>query len=130
MKKQQNYHYQLYYHIILTVKYRKSIIEKYNTDIKEIIEDLSKKSNFKIEKIESDKNHLHILISSRPDISPSHIIKSIKQVTTYELWQRYENELMKEFWKKHEFWTRSYFISSIGSVSKEAIERYLTNQGN
>ena len=51
-------------------------------------------------------------------------------MTTYELWQRYENELMKEFWKKHEFWTRSYFISSIGSVFKEAIERYITNQGN
>lgn len=119
-----------FYHIILTVKYRKKIIEQYSSDIKDIIEQLSTQSNFDVEKIESDQDHLHILVSARPDISPSHLIKKIKQHTTYELWQKYPNQLQKEFWKKHIFWNRSYFVASIGSVSKEAIERYIANQSS
>ena len=129
MKKQQNCHYSLFYHIILTVKYRKKIIDQYDADIKEIIEQLSKQSNFDVEKIESDKDHIHILVSTRPDISPSHLIKKIKQLTTYELWKKYSDHLQKEFCKKHVFWTRSYFVASIGSVSKEVIEKYIENQG-
>lgn len=129
MKKQQNCHYGIFYHIILTVKYRKKIIAQYDSDIKDIIEQLSKQSNFDVEKIESDKDHIHILVSTRPDISPSHLIKKIKQQTTYELWSKYPNQLQNEFWKKHIFWTRSYFVASIGSVSKEAIEKYIETQG-
>lgn len=130
MKEQTNCKYALYYHIILTVKYRQKIIDAYDSDIKAIIENLSNSSNFDLEKIESDKDHIHILVSARPDISPSRIIKSIKQHTTYELWQKYPDQLKACFWKKNTFWTRSYFVASIGSVSKEAIERYIANQGS
>ena len=119
-----------YYHIILTVKYRKKIIDAYDNDIKSIINQLESESNFSVEKIESDKDHIHILVSTRPDISPRHIIHKIKQKTSYELWKKYPNQLQKEFWKKHIFWNRSYFVASIGSVSKEAIEKYIENQRN
>ena len=128
MKKQTNCHYALFYHIILTVKYRKKIIEQYVKDIKDIIYSLSQQSNFDIEKIESDKDHIHILVSARPDISPVYIISRIKQQTTFELWKLYPMKLRNEFWKKNIFWNRSYFINTIGSVSKEAIERYIDNQ--
>jgi putative transposase len=130
MKKQTNCHYAIFYHIILTVKYRKRIINKYDEDIKCIITELSNRCNFNVEKIESDRDHIHLLVSTRPDISPSYLIKQIKQKTTYELWQKYPNQLQKEFWKKHVFWNRSYFVASIGSVSREAIERYIANQGS
>ena len=40
MKKQQNCYYGIFYHIILTVKYRKKIIVQYDSDIKSIIEQL------------------------------------------------------------------------------------------
>ena len=121
--------FKLYYHLILTIKYRKKIIDKYDSDIKEIINRVALCSNFDVEKMESDKDHIHILINSKPNISPSLIVKKIKQQTTFELWKKYPIELKKEFWKKHVFWNPNYFISTIGSVSKEAIEKYISNQG-
>jgi putative transposase len=121
--------YAIYYHIILTIKYRKKIIDRYDQDIKAIIQEVANTSNFSIEKMEGDKYHLHILVSSRPDISPSQIVKRIKQQTTYTLWQKYPIELKKEFWKHHVFWNPSYYLASIGSVSREAIERYISDQG-
>jgi putative transposase len=82
-----------------------------------------------IEKMESDKDHIHILVSAKPNISPYSIISAIKQKTTYELWQKHQSDLKKVFWKDHVFWTKSYFVASIGSVSKDAIMRYIENQG-
>ena len=80
--------------------------------------------------MESDKDHIHILVSASPNISPRQIASILKQKSTYELWQTYRDELEKQFWKKHIFWSPSYFVASIGSVSKEALERYIANQRN
>jgi putative transposase len=111
------------------VKYRKKLMPIYGDYIKKQIIAISSKYNFSVEKMETDQDHIHILISAHPRISPYQIISVIKQHTTYELWQTYSKELQREFWKHHVFWTRSNFINSIGSVSKEAIERYIANQG-
>ena len=121
--------YGLYYHIILTVKYRKKLLDTYDSFIKSVIMTVATNKNFQIEKMESDRDHIHILVSAKPNISPYAIVSAIKQKTTYELWQTYPAELARQFWKEHVFWTKSYFINSIGSVSKEAIERYIANQG-
>jgi len=129
MKKSSHSVYALYYHLILTVKYRKKLMPIYDQFIKDQIMKVAEKQNFSIEKMESDQDHIHILVSAHPRISPYQILSLIKQHTTYELWQTYPDQLRKEFWKEHVFWTRSNFISSIGSVSKEAIERYIANQG-
>lgn len=122
--------YALYYHIILTVKYRKKLIPLYDQFIKEEIVNVSKKHKFDIEKMESDQDHIHILVSAHSRISPYQITSLIKQHTTYQLWQTYSTELSREFWKGHVFWSKSNFINSIGSVSKDAIIRYIANQGS
>jgi putative transposase len=124
--------YALYYHIILTVKYRKPLLDNniYDNFVKQEIHQVAIKNNFSIEEIESDRDHIHILILAPPKLSAYRIVSLIKQHTTYEVWQKYSNQLQKEFWKKHVFWTRSNFVASIGSVSKEAIQRYIQNQGS
>ena len=122
--------YALYYHLILTVKYRKKLMPVYDQFIKDSIIEVSKKHNFSIEKMEADQDHIHILVSAHPRISPYQIISQIKQHTTYDLWQAYPTQLTREFWKHHVFWTRSNFINSIGSVSKDAIIKYIENQGS
>ena len=124
--------FSLKYHLILTVKYRKPLLIKYGTDIKNKILDISKTSRFDIIQINSDIDHIHMLLSAEPNISPSQIVKSIKGQTTQDLWNRYSSELRQEFWKKkinHIFWSPSYFITSVGEVNQEIIENYIKNQG-
>lgn len=113
------------------VKYRKKLLSvgKYDELVKKTLL-ASQTKNYEIEKIESDRDHIHILVSASPNVSPKNIASALKQKTTYELWQTYPTELEKQFWKKHVFWSPSYFVNSIGSVSKEAIERYIANQRN
>jgi putative transposase len=123
--------FMLFYHFIFVVKYRKKLLsnKKYDDLIKRALVE-SQTKNIKIEKMESDQDHIHVLVSCSPNVSPVQIASILKQKTTYELWETYESELKKEFWKEHKFWSPSYFVCSIGSVTKEAIERYISNQRN
>jgi len=123
--------FMIFYHFIFVVKYRKKLlsIKKYDELVKQVLLD-SQTKNIKIEKMESDQDHIHVLVSASPNISPRQIASLLKQRTTFELWQSYPMDLKKEFWKEHKFWSPSYFVASIGSVSKEAIERYIQNQRN
>jgi putative transposase len=127
-KTSNSVHY-IKYHIILTVKYRKHLMNSYGEFIVNVINELTKSHKFTIDNIGYDIDHIHMLISARPDISPSQIVKTIKQKTSYELWDNFEQTLRKHFWKKHIFWSRSSFISTVGEVNQEEIDCYIANQG-
>ena len=120
----------LTYHIIFVCKYRKKLLIKYGEDVKQImLYDISKRYDFDIKEMEVDKDHIHIMISSAPKISPLQIVRVLKQQSTIQMWRRYASELKKQYWKENTFWTDGYFCSTIGEVSSETLKHYIQNQG-
>lgn len=117
----------LSYHIIFTCKYRKKLLIKYGEDIKQILYDISKNYDFEIKEIEVDKDHVHMMISSVPKISPLQIVKVLKQQSTINIWRLYFKELKKYYWKENTFWTDGYFVSTIGEVSSNTLKHYIQN---
>lgn len=124
------------YHIILSVKYHKKILLPIIDDLKESFRRAEKMSKYwKIEIIETDLNngkdhHVHLLIKALPQISPNEIVHKLKQISTYDMWQKHRIYLKKFFWKKeHHLWTRGYFISSVGNVSEKKLKKYIEKQG-
>jgi len=122
--------YSLKYHLILTVKYRKSILNgQFDKFIKQTVFDISKKYDFQIIEQESDRNHLHILIESEPKIAPLQIIRIIKQITTIKSWKGFRKYLKTFFWGEKTLWTDGYFVASVGANTIEQVKRYIHNQG-
>ena len=119
----------LTYHIIFVCKYRKKLLIKYGEDVKQIMHDISKRYDFDIKEMEVDKDHIHMMISSVPKISPLQIVRVLKQQSTIEIWKMYRNELKKQYWIENTFWTDGYFICSIGNVSEKQLRKYIENQG-
>ena len=120
----------LKYHIIFVCKYRRKIlIENIATCVKNILIDIVNKSEFRIEVIETDKDHVHLLVNSDPKVSPLQIVRRLKQESTKRLWMLYPETLRKWFYREHTLWTDGYFVSSIGNVSQETVRRYIENQG-
>ena len=119
----------LTYHIIFVCKYRKKLLIKYGEDVKQIMYDISKRYDFDIKEMEVDKDHIHMMISSVPKISPLQIVRVLKQQSTIQMWRRYASELKKQYWKEHTFWTDGYFCSTIGEVSSKTLKHYIQNQG-
>ena len=69
------------------------------------------------------KDHVHLLISAPPNVSPSEIMKRIKGRSSTKIFQEYPH-LKKRYWGQH-FWARGYFCVTAGELTKEMINEYL-----
>ena len=117
-------------HLILVCKYRKKLLLNGIEDfVKQTIFDISKTSDFTIDIMETDKDHIHILLDMSPNYSIASIVNRIKAITTNRLWKQYGLFLKKQFWKERTFWSDGYFCCSIGEGNPNTIRKYIENQG-
>ena len=97
--------------------------------VKEIFKDTESKSDFIVDIMETDRDHIHLLVSYPPKASISSTVRKSKQESTATLWKCFPAYLSKHFWKGHTFWSDGYFACSIGEASPGTIRRYIENQG-
>ena len=123
--------YYLKAHLVFVCKYRKQLLINKSLDskVKKIFKDIESKSDFIIDIMETDKDHIHLLVSYPPKASISSIVRKLKQESTITLWKCFPVYLSKYFWKEHTFWSDGYFACSIGEANPETIRRYIENQG-
>lgn len=119
----------LLFHTIFVVKYRKKLLVKLGDEVKSIIMDIAAESDFTIETVEVDVDHIHMLINSVPKLSPLSIVKRLKSMSTHRIWINNSTYLSKHFWKEHTFWSDGYFVASIGNASQETVRQYIESQG-
>lgn len=122
--------YSLKVHIVLVTKYRKQLLKgSIADDVKQKIFDIANTRGYEIIATETDKDHMHFLISYDTTDRVCDIVRIVKQETTYYLWQKYGSFLSKQYWKKRIFWSDGYFSCSIGEVSSATIQKYIESQG-
>lgn len=118
--------YSLKVHIVLVTKYRKQLLKgSIADDVKQKILDIANTRGYEIIATETDKDHIHFLLSYDATDRVCDIIKIVKQEITYYLWQKYNSVLSKQYWKKKIFWSDGYFACSIGEVSSATIQKYI-----
>lgn len=79
--------------------------------------------------METNKDHIHYMIETEPNINLSNLVRTMKSYTTYHIWKLHSQYLLKHFWRENTFWTNGYFICSIGNVSEKQLRKYIENQG-
>ena len=122
--------YSLKVYIVLVTKYRKQLLKGSITDdVKQEILDIANTRGYEIIAIETDKDHIHFLLSYDTTDRVCNIVKIVKQATTYHLWHKYSSILSKQYWKEKIFWSDGYFACSIGEVSSATIQKYIESQG-
>ena len=118
-----------YYHIQLTVKYRKALMnEKTEKVILEITKGIEERYGIEVSHVGFDKNHVHILCKFLPKYSGGQVIRLIKSITAREIFRQMP-EIKKELWGG-EFWTDGYYFATVsGRGDRGVIERYIEQQG-
>ena len=123
--------YNLKVHIVLVTKYRKQLLkDSIADDVKQKIFDIANAYGYEIIAIETDKDHIHFLLSYDTTDKVCDIVKIVKQETTYYLWHKYGSLLSKQYWKKKIFVSDGYFACSIREVSSATIKNILRVRGN
>lgn len=86
-------------------------------------------SEFKIDIMEVDKDHLHLLLDIEPKVSVSSIVNRIKSISTNRIWKKHKLILKQYYWEEKTFWSDGYFVCSAGEASTKTIENYIKTQG-
>ena len=129
---QKGYHcaYDIHYHIVFPVKYRKALLDKdIEHKIKTISREIQERYEITMESIGLDLNHIHLLCSAHPKYSIGVIVQRYKSITARELFKSFPH-LKQDLWGG-EFWSDGYYVATIGEKgNKQIVERYIRNQGH
>ena len=120
----------LIYHVVTPAKYRRVIFDdkKVEEELKKICKEIEKRYEINFLEIGVDNDHAHFLVQSVPMYSPKKIVQTIKSITAREEFEKFPN-LKKELWGT-EFWSKGYFISTVGKHGdEEKLRNYVKNQG-
>lgn len=121
--------YSIQFHYVCCVKYRQKVLtEEVSEYLKEVNQSIAEKFEINIVEQETDKDHIHILFTSKPQIQVSKFINSLKSVSARLIFKKYP-EIKTKLWKGH-FWSPNYFLASVGEVKLADVKRYVENQGS
>ena len=128
-QKQRHAVYYTRYHVVFGTKYRRRIL-KWGVDeyVKRCLFGL-KKQYPEIDLIEmnSDMDHVHLLMGIAPKMSVSTAVNIIKSYTGKMARRRFK-WLSKVYWDQEGIWSVGYFVSTVG-LTEEAIKKYIEWQG-
>ena len=130
VKKAEHSAYQIHYHIVTPVKYRRAIFGDPDREqsLQEICKGIEERYSIEFEQVGIDTDHVHYLVSAAPKFSPSGIVQIVKSITARELFWRHP-DLREELWGG-ELWTEGYFVATVGEGgNRDVIRDYIEKQG-
>ena len=120
--------YYLQYHMVLITKFRHPVIEgEIETRLYEILQDLFKGAKCNIIEVNSDKDRVHILFEAPPQVALSHLVNSVKTVTSRRLRKEFPDAIAQYCPDSH-LWAESYFVGLDSERGSFALQQYIQNQ--
>ncbi len=121
--------WQIHYHMVFPVKYRKALLdEEVTAIIQDTAAEIGERFPIEMEAIETDKNHIHLLCSAHPKMAPGRIVQVFKRITAREIFRR-KPAVKRVLWGG-EFWTDGYYVATVGERANwQTVERYVQRQG-
>ena len=121
--------YELYYHFVFVVKYRRAVIgPEVEAELARISREITARYDFEVLSLGADRDHIHLVCSSVPTLAPYEIVRIYKSITARRLFLAFP-DLKKELWGG-KFWTQGYYAASVGrNAGWNALVDYVENQG-
>ena len=121
--------YLLTYHIVFVTKYRRPVITGEIGDfMKNHAAYLCGRFGGEMLSGETDRDHMHLLVSMPPEVAPSRLVTTLKTQLSKEVRIEYSEHVRKYLWNDAPFWSSSYFIASTGTTVMEKVKEYIEGQ--
>ena len=116
--------YDIQYHFVWVTKYRYQVLRGPVAErARELIIQSCMSREIKIVKGHISKDHVHLLVSCPPKLSPATIMQYLKGRSSRLLQNEFPH-LKKRYWGQH-IWARGYFCATVGTVTEEQIRAYI-----
>ena len=127
LKKGSHTVYDIEYHVVWTTKYRYKVLQgKIAERAREILRQGCEANGITIVRGAVGKDHVHMLLSCPPTLSPSKIMQLLKGRSSKIIQSEFE-ELRKRYWGQH-LWATGYFCRTVGAVTEEMVKDYIEGQ--
>ena len=128
-KKQAHTVYYTLYHIVISTKYRRKVLKKGmgNYLNRKILQVGKFHPEIEIKEVNTDVDHIHILVSIPPKMSVSNVVRLIKSNTGRAMRMKFPF-LDKVYWGVEGIWSIGYFVSTVG-INESVIRKYIEMQG-
>ncbi len=115
------------YHVVWIVKYRYKILRgRLAERARDLIRQTCEARGVIIVRGAVSPDHIHMLLSAPPELSPSKLVQYIKGRSSRRLQEEFPG-LRKQFWGQH-LWGRGYFCATVGAVDEKTVQEYIENQ--
>ena len=119
--------YHCNYHIVWTPKYRYKVLDGVVADfMEEKIRTICEWKDVEILELNVQIDHIHIVCSIPPKLSISDFMGILKGKTAISMFKGFPSLKKQPYWGNH-FWSRGYFVSTIG-IDEDKIIRYVKYQ--
>ena len=120
--------YDFHFHLVFVTKYRKSIFDttEKQEELKMLLVSFAEKNGSTIESVEVMSDYVHLILSFPPKFAPSSIVKSFKGAAAREWFKRHPEDKDKVY--KGHLWSPSFFMQTVGVISRETMMEYIENQ--
>ena len=114
------------YHFVWVTKYRYKIFDNgIGQRLKILLIQTCQSRGITIISGHVARDHVHILVSCPPSLSPAKIAQYLKGRSSKILQDEYP-QLKKRYWGQH-LWARGYFCATAGTITDEIIKNYIEN---
>jgi putative transposase len=128
VNKGRGYVYSIKYHLVWCVKYRRKIIEgKVEKKLKILLNKIAEDNEFIIEEMETDLDHIHLLIECKPQHYIPDMLKALKGASARLLMKEFGDSLKSQLYGGH-MWNPSYFVATVSENTEEQIRNYIESQ--
>ena len=120
----------LIYHAVCPAKYRRAVFDEAAVAavLRDVCLEIADRYEINFLEIGIDRDHVHFLVQSVPDNSPTKIIRTIKSITAREIFARVPS-IKTQLWGGA-FWSSGFYMDTVGRHGGlDVISRYVKEQG-
>lgn len=119
--------HKLMVHITWIPKYRKRVLNgAIAKRIEELLKECAEVNNWRIDELNVQPDHIHMLIQLVPSISISKMVQLFKGKSSRII--RKEFPSLEEFYWGDSFWGDGFFAETQGELNLEKMREYIRNQ--
>ena len=128
-KSSSNAVYSLRLHLVLVTKYRRKVLTQEIRDyLKGVFANILESWRCQLIEFGGEADHVHLLIEIHPALDVSQLINNLKSASSRRARGQYLDHVSAFYWKPY-FWSRAYYVGSVGNVSLATIKKYVEQQG-
>lgn len=126
---ERGYDYNFHFHLVWVTKYRHEVFTtpKLVAEMTDILTKIAQLNEVTIEQLEVMPDHIHLLLSFKPKYAPTNVVKAFKGGSARLFFELHPEIKAQKLLGGH-LWSPSYFMSTIGDMSKKTVENYIASQ--